>query len=238
MSKLDESRRDALFDDASRLSWVLAGLAGLLGAAAFMHTSGYFVTFMTGNTERAVLGHMHDEPQVAVAAAGLLVSFLSGVVVASWCRRRYWSGHPHGPTLLTTVCLALASTIDLVLYHLLYHVASERIAFVPILFVAFGVGSLNTSFVQNGEVSVPLSYVTGTLVKLGQGIERHISGGDLADWLGYFLLYASFALGALLGGLLSLLVPGWAMLITATVVCLLATGYTYLHLDRHGPLLR
>jgi uncharacterized membrane protein YoaK (UPF0700 family) len=44
---------------------------------------------------------------------------------------------------------------------------------------------LNTSFVKDGEVSVPLSYVTGTLVKMGQGIERHIAGGKAADWLGY-----------------------------------------------------
>lgn len=85
MPKPDEDRRKALFDAEARLSWVLAALAGLIGAAAFMHTAGYFVTFMTGNTERAVLGYFHDEPDLAVAATGLLVSFLSGVVVASWC---------------------------------------------------------------------------------------------------------------------------------------------------------
>ncbi|MEU1995227.1 YoaK family protein [Nocardia gamkensis] len=232
MPELEESRRRALFDSEARLSWVLAALARLIGAAAFMHTAGYFVTFMTGNTERAVLGYFHDEPDMALAATGLLLSFLAGVVVASWCRRRYWSGHPHGATLLTTVCLALASVIDI----LEYRRGIEPIGLLPIMLVAFGVGALNTSFVQNGEVSVPLSYVTGTLVKMGQGIERHLSGGDYADWLGYFLLYTGFVLGALLGGLLSLLVAGWAMLITATVVCLLVTGFTYLHLDRHGPL--
>ncbi|QIS00945.1 DUF1275 domain-containing protein [Nocardia brasiliensis] len=227
----DEARKRALFDNEARLSWVLAALAGLIGAAAFMHTAGYFVTFMTGNTERAILGHFHDQKDTAMAALGLLGSFVGGVVVASWCRRHYWSGHPHGPTLLTTLSLAVASIIDLARIQ-----NAPDIDFVPILFVAFGVGALNTSFVKDGEVSVPLSYVTGTLVKLAQGIERHISGGDYADWLGYFLLYLSFSLGALLGGLLSMLVAGWAMLITATAVCLIVTGYTYLHLDRHGPL--
>ncbi|MEU2037809.1 YoaK family protein [Nocardia niwae] len=232
MPELEEDRKKALFNGEARLSWVLAALAGLIGAAAFMHTAGYFVTFMTGNTERGVLGYFHDEPDMALAATLLLASFLSGVVVASWCRRHYWSGHPHGPTLLTTVCLAVASAVDI----LEYQTSDKPIGLLPILFVAFGVGALNTSFVQNGEVSVPLSYVTGTLVKMGQGIERHLSGGSYADWLGYFLLYAGFGLGALLGGLLSLAVPGWAMLITATVVCLLVTAFTYLHLDRHGPL--
>ncbi|WP_328407772.1 YoaK family protein [Nocardia sp. NBC_00403] len=232
MSELDEDRRRALYDAKARLSWVLAGLAGLIGAAAFMHTAGYFVTFMTGNTERAVLGYFHHEPDMAVAATLLLVSFLSGVVVASWCRRRYWSGHPHGPTLLTTASLAMASIADIGIYQAL---DTDKIDLVPILFVAFGVGALNTSFVKNDEVSIPLSYVTGTLVKMAQGFERHLSGGTYADWLGYFLLYLAFALGALLGGLFSLVVAGWAMLITATFVCLIVTCYTYLHLDRHGP---
>ncbi|MEU0500327.1 YoaK family protein [Nocardia sp. NPDC005998] len=232
MPKPDLERRKKLFDANARLSWVLAALAGLIGAAAFMHTAGYFVTFMTGNTDRAILGYFHDEPDLAVAAALLLLSFLAGVVVASLCRRHFWSGHPHGPTLLTTLCLAAASLLDSIIYWL---TSATNIDLIPILLVAFGVGALNTSFVKDGEVSVPLSYVTGTLVKLAQGIERHISGGDYADWLGYFLLYAAFCSGALLGGLLSLLVAGWAMLITATVVCLLTTCYTYLHLDRHGP---
>ncbi|MFB7716640.1 YoaK family protein [Nocardia sp. NPDC056100] len=233
MTTTDPRGIRALFDNEARLSWVLAALAGLIGAAAFTHTSGYFVTFMTGNTERAVLGWFDEQGEMAAAAALLLTSFLTGVVVASWCRRRFWSGHPHGPTLITTLSLAAAAGIDAISY------AAADIAtidFVPILFVAFGVGALNTSFVKNGEVSVPLSYVTGTLVKLAQGIERHLSGGSCADWLGYFLLFAAFATGALSGGLLSLLVAGWAMLITAAGVCLLVTCYTYLHLDRHGPL--
>jgi len=232
VTKPDLARRKRLFDAEARLSWVLAALAGLIGAAAFTHTAGYFVTFMTGNTERAVLGYFHDEPDLAVAAALLMVSFLAGVVLSSWCRRHYWSGHPHGPTLLTTLSLALASVLDAIIYWM---TSATNIDLIPILLVAFGVGALNTSFVKDGEVSVPLSYVTGTLVKMAQGIERHISGGDYADWLGYFLLYTAFCAGALLGGLLSLLVAGWAMLITATVVCLITTCYTYLHLDRHGP---
>ncbi|MEV0298410.1 YoaK family protein [Nocardia sp. NPDC050710] len=233
MSKPEPDTVKALYDSEARISWVLAALAGLIGGAAFMHTEGYFVTFMTGNTERAILGGFHEEADVAAAAALLLVSFVSGVVVASLLRRRYWSGHPHGPTLLTTVSLAIASIIDLVLYEI---TDTTEIDLPPILFVAFGVGALNTSFVKSGEVSIPLSYVTGTLVKLAQGIERHISGGNYTDWLSYFLLYAAFSLGALLGGLLSKIVAGWAMLITATGVSLIVTSYTYLHLDRHGPL--
>jgi uncharacterized membrane protein YoaK (UPF0700 family) len=104
------------------------------------------------------------------------------------------------------------------------------------MLVAFAIGALNTSFVKDGEVSVPLSYVTGTLVKMGQGIERHIAGGTAADWLGYFLLFTSFVLGAAVGGCISLIVNGTWMLVVATSVCALTTGYTYFHQDRRALL--
>ena len=57
-----------------------------------------------------------------------------------------------------------------------------------------------------------------------------------ADWLGYFLLFASFALGAALGGCISLVVNGTWMLVVASAVCALATGYTYFHADRRALL--
>ena len=93
----------------------------------------------------------------------------------------------------------------------------NQLDFAPIMLVAFGIGALNTSFVKDGEVSVPLSYVTGTLVKMGQGIERHIAGGNLSDWLGYFLLFSSFIFGATVGGVISMLVNGTGMLVFASV---------------------
>jgi uncharacterized membrane protein YoaK (UPF0700 family) len=85
-------------------------------------------------------------------------------------------------------------------------------------------------------VSVPLSYVTGTLVKMGQGIERHLAGGKASDWLGYFLLFASFVLGAAVGGAIGVLVNGTWMLVVGSVMCAVTTGYTYFHQDRRALL--
>jgi uncharacterized membrane protein YoaK (UPF0700 family) len=214
------------------LSWVLAGLAGVLGAIAYMHSAGYFVTFMTGNAQREVLGYFQHDVVLAVSAAVLLLCFVAGVVVASVCRRRFWAGHPHGPTVLTTFSLLAATALDVIDQGW----AEAQLDFPPIMLVVFGVGALNTSFVKDGEVSVPLSYVTGTLVKMAQGIERHIAGGTAADWLGYFLLFASFVLGAAVGGCISLVVTGSWMLVVASVVCALTTGYTYFHQDRRTVL--
>jgi uncharacterized membrane protein YoaK (UPF0700 family) len=216
----------------SRLSWVLAVVAGVLGATAYTHSAGYFVTFMTGNAQRAVLGYFRHDVWLSVSAGLLLVCFVAGVVIASVCRRHFWVAHPHGPTVLTTFSLFAATAVDIVTEG----IEENFLDFAPIMLVVFGVGSLNTSFVKDGEVSVPLSYVTGTLVKMGQGIERHIAGGTAAEWLGYFLLFASFVFGATVGGLISLVVNGTAMLVAASVVCALTTGYTYFHSDRRALL--
>jgi len=221
------------FNSEARLSWVLAALAGVIGAISFTHSAGYFVVFMTGNAQRAVLGYFTGEVWFAVSAALLMVAFVAGVVVASACRRRFWVDHPHGPTVLTTLTLAIATLVDLIDEG--WEEAS--LDFAPIVLLSFATGALNTSFVKNGEVSVPLSYVTGTMVKMGQGIERHMAGaGKAADWLGYFLLLASFIVGAALGGLISVLVNGTWMLVMATVVCALTTAYTYFHQDRRALL--
>ncbi|HZC92668.1 MAG TPA: YoaK family protein [Mycobacterium sp.] len=220
------------FDSEARLSWVLAMLAGVLGATAFTHSAGYFVTFMTGNAQRAVLGYFRDEVLLSVTASLLLLCFVAGVVVASVCRRHLWVAHPHGPTLLTTLSLLAATAVDVIDEGW----EENLLDFAPIMLVAFAIGALNTSFVKDGEVSVPLSYVTGTLVKLGQGIERHIAGGTIADWLGYFLLFVSFVLGATLGGCISLVVNGTGMLVAASALCALTTGYTYFHQDRRARL--
>lgn len=220
------------FDSEARLSWVLAALAGVLGATAFTHSAGYFVTFMTGNAQRAVLGYFRDDVVLSVTAGLLMVCFVGGVVVASVCRRHFWVAHPHGPTVLTTISLLAATVVDVFDEGW----QENLVDFAPIMLVAFGIGALNTSFVKDGEVAVPLSYVTGTLVKMGQGIERHIAGGSLSDWLGYFLLFASFGLGAAVGGGMSLVLNGTGMLIAASVVCGLTTGYTYFHQDRRALL--
>ena len=220
------------FDSEARLSYVLAALAGVLGATAFTHSAGYFVTFMTGNAQRAVLGYFRDDVVLSISAGLLIVAFVSGVVVSSVCRRHLWVAHPHGPTVLTTLSLFAATVVDI--FDLGWD--QNELDFPPIFLVAFGIGALNTSFVKDGETSVPLSYVTGTLVKMGQGIERHIAGGQLSDWLGYFLLFASFILGATVGGGISLVVNGTGMLVVASAVCAVTTAYTYFHQDRRALL--
>ena len=125
--------------------------------------------------------------------------------------------------MLTTAALAVSTVVDVSRDG--FWVRDVGLA--PILFVSFGMGALNTSFVKDGETAIPLTYVTGTVVKLGQGIERHMSGGHASDWLGYATQYFAFTFGALCGGIVSLFVGGTWMLIAATIASAMAAAYTY-----------
>lgn len=217
------------YDSEVRLSWILAGLAGVLAATAFTHSEGYFVTFMTGNAGRAVLGMFTADQWMSISAAALLIAFVSGVVVASLCHRHIWRSRPHGALRLTGASLLAATVVDWIEGG-----PSLPVPLLPILLVAFGVGTLNTTFVRDGEVSIPLSYVTGTVVKLGQGIERHISGGTMHDWFGNFMLLTGYVGGAAVGGCLSMAAGGTWMLAIATVVCVLASWYSHRYVDGRG----
>jgi len=219
----------------ARLSWLLAWLAGMIGAVAFLHSAGYFVTFMTGNTERAVLGWFPVADRQKVAGAGpqaaiwLIVMFTLGVFSASYLRRKFWTNHPHGATLLATLGLVVAAGFELIEDGWYF----QEVDFTGILMIAFSVGALNTSFIKNGEVSVPLSYVTGTMVKLGQGLERHLcGGGTVYDWIGYLALYASFLFGAAIGGVLAEHTTGPQLIGAVGLICGATTAYTFMRWDK------
>ncbi|SKT12661.1 putative transmembrane protein [Mycobacteroides abscessus subsp. abscessus] len=105
--------------------------------------------------------------------------------------------------------------------------------FTPILLLAFSIGALNTSFVKKGETAIPLSYVTGTVVKLGQGIERHLFGrGSVFEWLGYAMLYLSFVLGAATGGVIASVYSGSKVILTVGIICGATTLVTFFYSDR------
>ena len=162
-----------------------------------------------------------------------MLCFVAGVVVASVCRRHFWSAHPHGPTVLTTFSLLAATAVDVIDEGW----EENMLDFAPIMLVVFGIGALNTSFVKDGEVSVPLSYVTGTLVKMGQGIERHIAGGTiggLARLLPAVRQLRRWVPRSVAASAWSSTAPGcwWS----PSAMCALTTGITYFHLDRRALL--
>ena len=59
----------------------------------------------------------------------------------------------------------------------------------------------NAVFEKDGEVQIGLTYMTGTLVKMGQRITPALLGGDRLGWVPYLYLWLGLIAGAVLGAL-------------------------------------
>ena len=67
--------------------------------------------------------------------------------------------------------------------------------------MVLAMGAANATFERDGEVSIGVTYMTGTLVKIGQHLAHTVAGRERWAWLPYLLLWAGFLVGAGLGAL-------------------------------------
>ncbi|QTL04285.1 DUF1275 domain-containing protein [Aquabacter sp. L1I39] len=170
----------------------LSALAGFVDALGFIELGGFFVSFMSGNSTRVGVGLENAGESLHWAiAAGLISSFVSGVVTGTIAGRLLHRRRHTVLLLLVATMLALAGTL-----HAL------EFGFATVAAMAFAMGVENTVFERNGEVSIGLTYMTGTLVKLGQHIAAAFMGGSRTAWLSYFGLWSGLVGGAFAGALL------------------------------------
>lgn len=197
-----------------RLAFGLAALAGLVDATGFVVAGGYFTSFMSGNTTRMGV-ELVERPALALAPLGLIGCFLAGVVTGALVGRRVKGRHKR--VLLGLVAALLAAGAALL-------AAGQPILFLALSAAAMGLA--NNIFARDGEVTVGVTYMTGALVRFGQGIAARISGQSLPATRGYGLLWSALALGAASGGGLCLLAPTVAAG-TACVVALVLWAYAF-----------
>jgi uncharacterized membrane protein YoaK (UPF0700 family) len=91
--------------------------------------------------------------------------------------------------------------------------AGLLVAGLPIPFLgasAMAMGLANNVFSRDGEVTVGVTYMTGALVRFGQGLAARLAGEALPSTRGYGVLWNALALGAAAGGGLCLVEPAWA----------------------------
>jgi uncharacterized membrane protein YoaK (UPF0700 family) len=181
-----------------RLALGLAGLAGLVDATGFVVAGGYFTSFMSGNTTRMGV-ELVERPQLMLAPLGLIGCFLTGVIIGALVLRRVTGRHKR--VLLGLVAGVLGAAAGLL-------VAGFDIPFLALSALAMGLA--NNVFVRNGEVTVGVTYMTGALVRFGQGVAARLAQQPLPATRGYGLLWSALALGAAAGGGLCLIAPTWA----------------------------
>lgn len=148
-----------------RLAAALATLAGYVDAVGFLLLGGFFVSFMSGNSTRLAVGTA-DGAAYAATAFGLILVFLAGVSLGTWIARR--AHRPRAVVLgYVAAILALAALLA----------GARHVTFAGFA-LALGMGIENAAFVVEGGLPVGLTYMTGTLVKLGQEIGAVRSAGD------------------------------------------------------------
>jgi uncharacterized membrane protein YoaK (UPF0700 family) len=178
-----------------RLALGLAGLAGLVDATGFVVAGGYFTSFMSGNTTRMGV-ELVERPALALMPLGLIACFLGGVVIGALTGRRFAGRHKRVLLGLVAAMLAMG--------------AGALAAGWPLVFLAcsaLAMGLANNVFVRAGEVTVGVTYMTGALVRFGQGVAARVSGQALPSTRGYGLLWSALALGAAAGGGLCVIAP-------------------------------
>ncbi|MEP9374171.1 YoaK family protein [Mesorhizobium sp. KR1-2] len=190
----------------------MAFVAGFVDALGFIHLGGFFVSFMTGNSTRLAVG-LSDRLPDALIPLGLVILFVGGVVLSTVFRHRFgWLSSNH-VAFGIAVLLAAAALLSLLGFG--------RVA---ILLTPIAMGAMNTCFVRDGEVSVGVTYMTGTLVKFGQRLGTALAGGDRWGWTPYLLLWLGLMAGAICGalsypiiGLQGLWLPALALFILGMV---------------------
>lgn len=161
--------------------------AGYVDAVGFMMTGGFFVSFMSGNSTRLAVG-LVDGAAYAALALSLIAAFVAGASIGALVGRMAKDRRGLAVLILVSLLLAAAATLA--------SCGADRLA---ILMLALAMGAENTIFAEDGEVRISLTYMTGTLVKLGKNITNALLGGAPFGWVPYFLLWLGLVIGAALG---------------------------------------
>jgi len=205
MNRYDRSRR--------ALAFAIAGLAGFVDATGFMAADGYYVSFMSGNTTRLGVD-LVTAPIRALTPAALILGFVAGVTLGAILADM--AGHRRKSVVaLTSAVLLLGAA--------LCRDAGYARAFLACLVLAMGVS--NNSFRQGGEVTVAVTYMTGALVRVGQGLAARLKDGAPEGWLANGGLWLSLFIGAVCGAGTFAALPSWSSwiaVILASIVAVLA----------------
>lgn len=165
----------------------LSALAGFVDAIGFVESGGFFVSFMSGNSTRFGVGLVASLSHAALAG-GLILAFVAGVAGGSLV------GHVSGERRAGAVLLAIAA---LLLAAATLGLGGWPLAALAVAAVAMG--AENAIFEREGEVRIGLTYMTGSLVRAGQGLAGMVLGRSAGDWPWYMVLWGGFVAGAVAG---------------------------------------
>jgi uncharacterized membrane protein YoaK (UPF0700 family) len=204
--------------DRLALAVVLVAAAGWVDAVGFIQFAGLFVSFMSGSSTQLGVSLGEGEWVRALAPSLAIASFVAGSFVATLISAGL--GVWHSPAIL-----ALESTLLLGALGLPAGSGEAPLAILPL---ALAMGAQNAVLDHVGDRPVGLTFVTGTLVKLGRSLAGVLLGKEKrGGWVVYAWLWLGLIVGAVGGaaaeaklGLDALAVPAGGL----GVLCLVETA--------------
>jgi uncharacterized membrane protein YoaK (UPF0700 family) len=194
-------------------SVALSTVAGFVDGAAFVLLGGYFVSFMSGNTTQSAADLTDGVFGAAAYGALLVLAFVVGAVAGTATAVRWGA---RGVLILVAGTLAVAACGVLLTSPLPWGMV-----------LAAGMGAMNTVFSHTGSAPLGLTYMTGQLMKLAEGIVAALRGRGNAGWVRPLLLWLGIAVGAVLGaaaarafGAPALAIPTVAMVAAAVLAAI------------------
>jgi uncharacterized membrane protein YoaK (UPF0700 family) len=165
------------------LAGLLAGLAGTVDAIGYLHLSGLFISFMSGNTTQLAAalgqGQLAEAGTIAELIALFIVGAAAGQVLAVITGRSHMTWVLIGVAILLAIAAALGTAAE------------------PMV---FAMGALNAAMRRAGSIPISLTFVTGVLVRFGQGIgdflTRRVTGWN---WLAQGTPWLGLIVGATIG---------------------------------------
>jgi uncharacterized membrane protein YoaK (UPF0700 family) len=175
------------------LGILLVGLAGYVDAIGYLALGGFFASFMSGASISLGVGVSAADWGTVQSAALLIAAFLASTVLATIVAgvAGLWTL----PVVLLMEGGLLAAAVALA--------AKGQSLSVAILPVVAAMGVQNTALHPVEGVRLGVTFMTGTLVSLGQGIGRAVLRRQQAgSWYLHAVLWLAFVIGAGAGAFL------------------------------------
>jgi len=208
---------------AERLAAGLGMIAGFVDAYG-MITYGVFVSFMSGNTTQAGYQTAEGLFGPAARAALAILCFVVGTFVGTLLMQA--AGRLARRAVFGDVAAALAEVVGLTAFGFLA-------AGFGIAVVSAAMGILNSAFSRVGAQPVSLTFVTGTLSRVGSHLALGLTRAPLANaqgpWDTHFRralllarVWVGFLAGALVSGAATPRFGVWVLMAPAVVLAALA----------------
>ena len=173
----------------------VAVLAGFVDAIGFVESAGFFVSFMTGNSTRLAVG-VAEWTYAGLVAGLIILLFVVGVVAGSLVAARAAARRSGVVLLSVAVLLAVAGGL---------RIADQVVGAVACLAVAMGM--VNAAVEGRDGAVVGVTYMTGTLVQMGQKIANALRGRGDGRWLPHLALWSALVGGAIIGARVTIWSP-------------------------------